>query len=262
MLAHQHQHQFPAMAEIQAQLENVPGYLYAVDKANDFLGDKFSTNPFEDEHGNKRRLLGPYYTDLERSTFKRIQSQAWTHDKCFLGLCGVGMDCGLGLVPLGVFFFPIAAPLATYVVHARLIGTAEHLLRLPAPLVAKLHANILFDLLLSLPPIIGALFAWLNGCLTRNAGLIYCHLAHVAADREAGPNPEYVGVVGQQDPGNGTAAPTYVGTVGALAPTYVGTVEAAPEKKAPVKKAPQSLKRKEKDTAPDIQVGTQTLGMR
>ncbi|SCV16735.1 uncharacterized protein CGFF_05398 [Nakaseomyces glabratus] len=45
--------------------------------------------------------------------------------------------------------------------------------RLPTGLKTKLLANITFDLCITLVPVLGALFSWLNGCSTRNTALIY-----------------------------------------------------------------------------------------
>lgn len=184
------------MSQIQEQLESVPGYDIAMDKFNDFAGDHFNgTNPFEDEHGNKRQL-GPHSTAGEKRVWRQIQKAAWAHDRCFLGLCAVGLDCGLGWVPLAVFFFPGLGPIITYVIHARLIALAHEEMHLPGKLEAKLQGNILIDFLISLPPILGAFLSWLNACLTRNAGILYVYMEKVGAQRGAGQLPVYLGPKG------------------------------------------------------------------
>lgn len=182
------------MSQLQSQLEGLPGYDIVMDKFNEYSEEQFNnTNPFEDSEGNKRKLTTGYNTENEKRAWRRVQSLAWTHDKCFLGSCGVGLDCGLGLVVLAVFFLPGLGPIAMYVVHARLINKAQENVQLPATLVAKMQANILLDFLLSLPPVIGAYFTWLHGCLTRNAGMFYVYLEYLASERQKGNLPQYEG---------------------------------------------------------------------
>lgn len=196
------------MSQFQEQLESLPGYDFVMDKFNDYAGEHFNnTNPFEDELGNKRKLSPNFHTQAEKRAWQRVQKLAWNHDKCFLGLCGVGLDCGIGLVPLAVFFLPGLGPIAMYVVHARLINTAQEDVHLPASLVAKMQGNILLDFLISLPPVIGAYLSWLNGCLTRNAGLIYVYLEYLSSQRQKGNLPVYEGTRTQ-----GTQQPLYSGT--------------------------------------------------
>lgn len=173
------------------QLENVPGYDIVMDMYNDYGEEHFNhINPYEDKEGNRRKLNG---TPQQQKAWRRVQKQAWVHDKCFLGLCGVGMDCGLGLVPLAVFFLPALGPIVTYAVHARLIHIAQEELFIPEKLVLKLQANILFDFLISLPPVIGAFFSWLYGSLTRNAGLIYIYMEKLLEKQRNGSVPVYIG---------------------------------------------------------------------
>lgn len=187
------------MAQIQEQLENIPGYDIAMDKFNEVAGEKFNTmDPFEDENGKRRKLNPEVYLKKEQQAWRKIQRQAWIDDKCFLGLCGVGMDCGIGLAPVACFFIPALGPLMMYVIHARLISIAEKQFFINHQLEAKLHSNIIFDLLISLPPVIGGFLTWLNGCLTRNAGMIYKHLERLAAEKQNNERPQYVGTSEQQ----------------------------------------------------------------
>lgn len=196
------------MSQFQEQLENLPGYDIVMDKYNDMAGEKFNTtDPFEDEDGNKRKLSPQFHTQSELRAWKRVQKLAWSHDRCFLGLCGVGLDCGIGLVPLAVFLLPGLGPIAMYVVHARLINIAQDDVHLPASLVAKMQANILVDFLISLPPVIGAYLSWMNGCLTRNAGMFYVYLEKMASQRQTGNVPQYEGTRGQP-----LQQPLYAGT--------------------------------------------------
>lgn len=223
------------MSQFQEQLENVPGYGFVMDKYNDFAGEKFNTtNPFEDEDGNKRKLSPQSHTHSENRAWRRVQKLAWSHDKCFLGLCGVGLDCGIGLVPLAVFLLPGLGPIAMYVVHARLINIAQDDVRLPTSLVAKMQTNILVDFLISLPPVIGAYLLWLNGCLTRNAGMFYVYLEKMAKEREEGGVPQYEGT---------RSAPLQQ-------PLYAGT------------RREINYEKGQKDRKENIQVGAQQSGIR
>lgn len=185
------------MAQIQQLLEGIPGYGLVMDQFNDYAGDHFNTkNPFEDENGNRRRLPKDLCTKKEHQLWKKLQREAWVHDKCFLGLCGVGMDCGLGLVPLAVFLLPGIGPLLMYGIHARLIHIVTNEMAVPNKLVAKMQSQILFDLLISLPPLIGSFFSWLNGCSTRNASMYYDFFMLLAEARQKNETPMYIGTAG------------------------------------------------------------------
>ncbi|CAG84586.2 DEHA2A07018p [Debaryomyces hansenii CBS767] len=182
------------MSNVQDQLEGLPGYDIVMDYWNDYAEEhiKVGKNPYEDENGNKLRLP-KNTTKEEQKIWKRVQSTAWVHDKCFLGSCGVGMDCGLGSVPLVVALFPVLGPLVMYGLHARLIHIVTNEYKLPNKLVLQMESQIAFDLLISLPPILGGFLAWLNGCSTRNAGMIYNYFAYVSSEREKNKQPTYVG---------------------------------------------------------------------
>lgn len=183
------------MAQIEQQLESIPGWGLLMDAFNDYAEEHFNnTNPFEDKEGKKRRL-GLNSSPEERKAWKSIQQKAWIHDKCFLGLCGIGLDFGLGLVPLAVFLLPIAGPIVMYIIHSRILAIAHEHLHIPVKMEAKMQANIMFDLLISLPPVIGAFFSWLHGCLTRNAGMLYVYLDFLAQKRASGELPTYIGAV-------------------------------------------------------------------
>ncbi|OBA22741.1 hypothetical protein METBIDRAFT_91615 [Metschnikowia bicuspidata var. bicuspidata NRRL YB-4993] len=182
------------MSQLEEQLESIPGYDIAIDTYTEWAGDRFnSTNPFEDDERNKRVLNRQKNTEKERRVWRQIQKTAWVHDKCFLGSCGLGLDCGVGLVPVAVFFLPGLGAILTYVIHARLISLAQNQLYLPGKLVAKLQTNILIDFLISLPPVVGALLAWVNGCLTRNAGMLYVYLDSLGEKRLQGQAAVYMG---------------------------------------------------------------------
>ncbi|ABN64234.2 hypothetical protein PICST_34790 [Scheffersomyces stipitis CBS 6054] len=152
-----------------------------------------SLDPYEDKEGNRRRLPNDISTKEEQKIWRNIQRKAWVHDKCFLGSCGVGMDCGLGLAPLVVLLFPVLGPLVMYAVHSNLIAEAERKVHLPSKLQAKLHGNIVLSLIITFPPVIGSFFGWLHGCSTRNAGLLYQYLEFLAQERAQNKTATYVG---------------------------------------------------------------------
>lgn len=158
------------------QLEGIPGYDRAVDWINQKAGEKYQTkNPFYVEiHGEKKRRKAPETcTPHEQKSWKRIKKRAWLDDQNFFGCYPVNLGCGLA--PIAAII-PVIGPLLMFAVHGRLVSIADQELHLPASLIAKMHANILFDLLISLPPVLGSLFAWLNACSTRNAALVHTYL--------------------------------------------------------------------------------------
>lgn len=182
------------MAELQEQMEGLPGYDILMGFYEEYAEEHFNTkDPFEDENGNRRKVSKEFNTKKEEKLWKKVQLSAWSHDKCFMGSCGVGMDCGLGLSTLAVFFFPVLGPIIMYGVHARLIHIVTNEMKLPGKLVAKMEANIFLDLLITFPPIIGAFFGYLHACSTRNAGLIYSYFEFLAQQRQTNKVPNYVG---------------------------------------------------------------------
>lgn len=181
------------MSQIQDQLEGLPGYDIVMDYYNEYAEEHFNkVNPYEDKDGNKLKL-GPNNSDRERKIWKKVQLKAWVHDKCFMGSCGVGMDCGLGLAPLVVLLLPGLGPILMYAVHARLIHIVTNEMKLPNKLIAQLESQILFDLIITFPPLIGSFFGWLHGCLTRNAGAIYKYLDYIGEQRAKNVLAAYVG---------------------------------------------------------------------
>ncbi|EGV60650.1 hypothetical protein CANTEDRAFT_116710 [Yamadazyma tenuis ATCC 10573] len=199
------------MSQLQSQMEGLPGYDILMGFWEDYAGEHLNTiDPYEDENGNKRRLPSSS-SQQEQRMWKIVQKKAWAHDKCFLGSCGVGMDCGVGLAPLVVLFFPVLGPLIMYGVHARLIHVVTNEMKLPGSLVAKMEANIVVDLLITFPPVIGCFFGYLHSCSTRNAGLIYKYFLFLAEQREKNNVPLYVGR-GAIGHGPETVQPAYAGT--------------------------------------------------
>lgn len=62
-----------------------------------------------------------------------------------------------------------------YVLHGRILSLAEEL-RVPQTLHAKMSAQILFDFLITLIPLLGIFFSYMNQCSTRNAAMIFNYM--------------------------------------------------------------------------------------
>lgn len=130
-----------------------------------------SQDPYFDKDGHERKLPEGA-TQQQRRVWKKIRAKSFSHDRCLFGprtpCC---LDCGVGLAPLATII-PVIGPLFMYVVHGRVVSVADEL-RIPAKLQAKLSANIGFDFLLTIIPLLGIFLGYLNQCSTRNAALIY-----------------------------------------------------------------------------------------
>lgn len=171
------------MSGIQAAIESVPGFSIAQMAGEEYASKHFqTTDPYEDKDGNRRRLP-PSASKQRQKLWRQVQKKAWVHDKCFLGSCGMGLDCGVGLVPIVVGLFPVLGPLVMYAMHTKLVDIVEDQVRLPPKMQAKLHLNIAFDLLITFPPVIGLFFGWINKCSTRNAAIIYDYLCSLEEEK-------------------------------------------------------------------------------
>lgn len=162
--------------DIQGAIESIPGFSVGQFIGEEYAEEHFQTkNPYEDKDGNRRKLP-PTALKQRQKLWRRVQKKSWKHDKCFLGSCGVGLDCGVGLVPIVVGLFPVLGPLVMYVMHNKIINMVEKEVQVPMKLQTKLQLNVAFDLLITFPPVIGLFFGWINKCSTRNASLIYDYL--------------------------------------------------------------------------------------
>lgn len=56
-----------------------------------------------------------------------------------------------------------------------------------------MQANIMFDLLITFPPVIGSFFGWLHSCSTRNAGMVYVYLEKMLKERASERGVRYAG---------------------------------------------------------------------
>ena len=157
----------------------------ATERVNEYAEKHVKTkDPYQEEvgGGKTRKLkLRDSATKEEQKMWKWVQRRAWVDDKCFMGCYPV--DCGVGLGPL-VVALPCIGPLLMYAVHARLTTRAGMFFNLDAKTVAKLNANILFDLFLTFPPVIGSFFSWMNGCSSRNAAIIHSEVTKMLLRRE------------------------------------------------------------------------------
>ncbi|KAG0669265.1 hypothetical protein KLU848_1412 [Kluyveromyces marxianus] len=172
---------------------------YAMEKYEEFMGTKFQPvkDPYyvEMSDGKRvRRRLPAYCTKQETKTWKRLQNRAWYDDRCFLGCGYLWIDWGIGWATM-LSLIPVIGPVLMYLVHSSTIEYARKRYELPESLVLKMHGNIMFDLLISLPPVIGTLFAWMSQCSTRNAAMVYNYVckaswAREQAQREQGIHPQ------------------------------------------------------------------------
>lgn len=170
-----------ALQSASSAIENIPGYNEAMfvwgAEAPDIVHTKdpfFVTGPNGDQ---SRRKAPENITRRDKKVWKRIISKAWSHDRNFCGCTGT-VDLGVGQAPL-VSLIPIIGPICMYVLHARILSLADEL-QVPSSLHAKMAANILFDFIITLTPVLGALFSWMNACSTRNAALIDTWVRHKA----------------------------------------------------------------------------------
>ncbi|KAK9368512.1 hypothetical protein V1509DRAFT_623131 [Lipomyces kononenkoae] len=173
------------MASITAQIENIPGFSIAMDAWNMYAGKVLQTkDPYYEElpNGTTRRRKAPEgTTPSDTIIFKKIVSSAWKHDRCMCGCFWA--DWGLGLAPL-ICLVPIIGPYIMYTLHLRLNTMAEEL-HIPSSLHVKMTANVTFDFLITLIPVLGAVFSYLNACSTRNAALIHTFLMKRGLENQA-----------------------------------------------------------------------------
>lgn len=157
----------------------------ATDKYNDFMGQKFqpTKDPYYMELSNGKRVrrkLPAYCTKKETKAWKKLQNKSWSHDRCFCGC--VWVEWGIGWAPI-FSIIPVIGPILMYLIHSKLISYAQKNFDIPGDLLVKMHGNIVFDLLISLPPIIGTFFTWMNCCSTRNCAMLYNHICKASWKR-------------------------------------------------------------------------------
>ncbi|CAI4649223.1 BAQ_1a_G0037860.mRNA.1.CDS.1 [Saccharomyces cerevisiae] len=162
------------------------GQDYLEDQYQEFAEQHFqpTRDPFYETNkdGKKHRRRLPYYcTKDESKAWKKVQNKAWLHDKSLCGCCC--WTNTIGWAPL-LALLPVIGPLLMYWVHDKLIELADDRYKLPAEIKVKMHGNIVIDLLISLVPILGSVFAWLHACSTRNAAIVYNFVGKRALERK------------------------------------------------------------------------------
>ncbi|EDO17109.1 hypothetical protein Kpol_1025p29 [Vanderwaltozyma polyspora DSM 70294] len=163
----------------------------AIDYGNEYAGEHFqpTKDPFYEELINpktgekeqiKRKLPEGYFTKQETKDWKKIRDKAWIHDRSICGCC-CWTDF-VGWAPI-VSILPIIGPALMYSVHKKLIQLADKKFHLSAELKVKMYSNIGVDLAISLIPILGSIFSWMNACSTRNAAMIYNFIVQRAMEQ-------------------------------------------------------------------------------
>lgn len=159
----------------------------------DYAGEHFqpTSDPFYQEVKDiatgetkqiRRRLPDNLdFTKQDSKNWKSIQGKAWSHDRSICGCCC--WTSFIGWAPI-VAILPIIGPILMYSVHRKLIMLADKKFQLPSDLKAKMYANISVDLVISLVPIMGSIFTWLNACSTRNAEMIYNFIVKRAMEQQ------------------------------------------------------------------------------
>lgn len=155
------------------------------DKATEFAGERFqpTKDPYYEQlpDGKKvRRRLPHYCSKQESKVWKKLQNQAWSHDKGICGSCCWSET--IGWAPM-LTLIPIIGPAIMYSIHGKLIEYAKKQFQLPNDVVMKMHGNIGIDLAISLVPILGTVFAWMNACSTRNCAMVYNFVCERALEK-------------------------------------------------------------------------------
>ncbi|KAK9446560.1 uncharacterized protein V1518DRAFT_423425 [Limtongia smithiae] len=172
------------MTSLTDTIEGLPGYSTVMDLWTDYAGEKLQTKDpfFEEVNGEQRRRKAPEgSTPSDAAVFRKIQRAAWKHDRCMCGCFWA--DWGIGQAPV-VDLIPVIGPWVMYTLHLRLNRMAEDL-HVPQTLQAKMSANVLFDFLMSLIPLLGAVFAYINACSTRNAAIVHSFLEKRARENKS-----------------------------------------------------------------------------
>ncbi|GAV55832.1 hypothetical protein ZYGR_0AY02250 [Zygosaccharomyces rouxii] len=166
------------------------------DKANGYAEEHFqpTKDPYYEElpSGKKvRRRLPDYCSKQESKSYKKLQNQAWSHDK---GMCGgcCWSEC-IGWAPL-LTIIPIIGPAIMYSIHGKMVDKAKVQFDLPNDLVVKMHGNIGVDLAIALVPVLGIAFSWMNACSTRNCAMVYNFVSQRAIEANNQKRREKAGI--------------------------------------------------------------------
>lgn len=126
-------------------------------------------DPFFEKIDDKqvRRKPPPNTSEQQRQLWKKMIKRAWYHDRNFCNCLPI--DLGLGMIPI-VTILPLIGPWICYTMHGELIKIAADA-GAPKKLLAKMGGNVTFDFLISICPVLGSIFCWMNACSTKNAAL-------------------------------------------------------------------------------------------
>lgn len=137
-----------------------------------------------DERGRKRTRKNNSVPDgltaQDEIIFKRFRTSAYHMDRRCQYLCFfLPFRCGSHTL---LSIIPIIGPILCYLHSIQWIRTLTPL-HMPATLLAKMHANVMIDLLFTIVPIAGIFFKWFNKCNTRNTVLLEKWLVLRATNR-------------------------------------------------------------------------------
>ncbi|ODV86150.1 hypothetical protein CANARDRAFT_196941 [[Candida] arabinofermentans NRRL YB-2248] len=170
---------------IDDNLQQLPFYDTILEKWNEYAGDRFKTkDPYTyiDPATNKKHKLKlpDNATKVEKKIWKQLQRKAWINDKCFMGCYPI--DCGIGLSPI-LLLLPVIGPIMMWGIQTRLITIASQNYNIDSKTYMKLQSNIMIELIISIPPLIGSFLSWLNGCSTRNIAIIHTKVVKLMLER-------------------------------------------------------------------------------
>lgn len=166
------------------------------DKANEYAEEHFqpTKDPYYEELPNGKRVkrrLPDYCSKQESKAYKKLQNQAWSHDKGICGSC-CWSQC-IGWAPM-LSILPIIGPAIMYSIHGKMVDRVKVQFDLPKELVVKMHANIGIDLAIALVPVLGIIFSWMNACSTRNCAMVYNFVSQRAVDAKNQKMREKAGI--------------------------------------------------------------------
>lgn len=166
------------------------------DKANEYAEEHFqpTKDPYYEELPNGKRVkrrLPDYCSKQESKAYKKLQNQAWSHDKGICGSC-CWSEC-IGWAPL-LTILPIIGPAIMYSIHGKMVDRAKVQFDLPNDLVLKMHGNIGVDLAIALVPVLGIAFSWMNACSTRNCAMVYNFISQRAIEANNQKRRERAGI--------------------------------------------------------------------
>ncbi|PRT55828.1 hypothetical protein B9G98_03448 [Wickerhamiella sorbophila] len=172
-----------ALGALSSTIEGIPGFGAVSTVFQAAAPDVIKTkDPFYEEiDGDKKRRKAPgNVSEVQRKLWKKVMKRAWYHDRNFCNCFPI--DLGLGIIPI-VTILPLIGPWICYTMHAELIKYAADA-GCPKKTLAKMGGNVTFDFLISICPVLGSIFCWMNACSTKNAALFDTFMRNHAARQE------------------------------------------------------------------------------